>query len=203
MLPAAPAHSKRDPLSCAPVPVQGLREQPKAKGRRKEHRGAAGQRSHRGRALALLGTCSPTALAAGPQEQLLRLGGHPREMAGEDGCCWAAAGGIPEARCFPPHPIPPLEWEVWKAEAPVCPADPAGPGSAAAQMGEEGKATPSEPSQPRAEPRRDPKCSQVFPALPPLHPLALTDCLPPSSGPPNVRKELGASHRQKWQDLEL
>lgn len=55
----------------------------------------------------------------------------------------------------------------------------------------------------RAEPRQEPKPSQVFPVLTALHPLAFTDHLPPSSGPPDVRKEPGASHRQKWQDLEL
>lgn len=108
-----------------------------------------------------------------------------------------SCGGIPGPLCFPPR-VGGVE-----GKAPVCPAAPAAPSSAAAQMGEEGKATPSEPRQPRAEPRRDPKCSQVFPALPPLHPLALPDRLPPPSGPPNVRKEPGASHRQKWQDLEL
>lgn len=59
MLPAAPAHPSCDPLSCAPIPVQGLREQLKAKGRRKELRGAAGGRSHRGRALAVLGRGVP------------------------------------------------------------------------------------------------------------------------------------------------
>lgn len=71
------------------------------------------------------------------------------------------------------------------------PAAPASPSSAAAQMGEEGKTTPSEPSQPRAEPRRDPKCSQVFPALPPLHPLPLTDRLPPILGPSQREKRAG------------
>lgn len=30
-----------------------------------------------------------------------------------------SCGGIPEAFCFPSHPIPPPEWEVWKAR-PQC-----------------------------------------------------------------------------------
>lgn len=33
--------------------------------------------------------------------------------------------------------------------------------------------------------------------------LAFASSLPSPSDPPNVRKEPGASHRQKWQDLEL
>lgn len=108
----------------------------------------------------------------------------------------------------PPLPIPSphSKREVRKAEDPANPRaleNQRVPALLAAQMGEESKVTCSEPQEQRAEPRREPKSSQAFPALTPLHPLAFIDHLPPSSGPPDVRKEPGASHRQKWQDLEL
>lgn len=174
MLPAAPAHPSCDlPSAGTQRTAQGQGQEEGAQGcsrREKLQRKSSGCARER---------CSPTALGAGPSPLLSTTGAapltgrHPRESTGEDGCCWRNSRGsllpipshLPRGRCGRQRPR-------------VCPADPAGPSSAAAQMGEEGKATPSEPSQPGAEPRRDPKCSQVFPALPPLHPLALTEPAP-------------------------
>lgn len=62
MLPAAPAHPKCDPLSCAPAPVQGTQRAAQGQGQGEGAQGCSRRKKSQGRALAVLGRGVPQQL---------------------------------------------------------------------------------------------------------------------------------------------